>query len=593
MAQPNSFQYDDRPYGAEFGGIPHQHYGHANQEDTDPSRLATILEEALPSPDESPSSLTLEEQQKRRELADQAWDQVRRWLWSNEQLEIRRAAVSFISPSHRNSTPLHLLFQLHDPPVAIVTDFVEAAPDVLMQPDALGRLPLHYACEYGVTTEVLELITELRPAAKYQTDNFDNTPLLYACRSLENPNSMASNISILSDQISAKITDKQKMLPLHWACYSGAPVVVIQTLVDWHPDGLFETEDNGKTPLRLAIDNAQHENSPQNIEFLIQAGPEAMEIRDKEDNLPFHGFRSIGPDDTEQNENVEKCLGLYLDAGPKATSGFLSSLKTLPESLQDVAVVSPHVQKLLNDRIVQRFPTSMLLLDFYVLVTLIVCFEVTTEAYITEKAPRSDDAGASSSTSSPTESDWDEITPPHIALYCGVTYFLLREVIQVASLRKFGSLTSWAYDTTNLLDVTLIITVFYYTIYMTPALEAEIPADTEQRFRAGVAFTKGVLWMAVIYFLKSTLVDFAVFLSGVFYVVQRLVAFLLAVSVILLAFAEMFYIAYQGRPVCQELDVPDDGRDCEFPHCTFQSSLLKVRKKLHRFLQFFPRHFQY
>jgi uncharacterized membrane protein len=49
----------------------------------------------------------------------------------------------------------------------------------------------------------------------------------------------------------------------------------------------------------------------------------------------------------------------------------------------------------------------------------------------------------------------------------------------------------------------------------------------------------------MINFFKSLQVDFAVFFDGAVYVVQRLVSFLLAVGVILFAFAQMFFIVYR------------------------------------------------
>jgi len=92
--------------------------------------------------------------------------------------------------------------------------------------------------------------------------------------------------------------------------------------------------------------------------------------------------------------------------------------------------------------------------------------------------------------------------------------------------------------------------------------------------------------MAAIYFLKSTQVDFAVFLGGVFYVVQRLFAFLLAVAVILLAFAQMFFIVYTDTVCCSTnttdmtnmniTNFTNEGKADDFPHCSFQYSLLKV-----------------
>lgn len=97
-------------------------------------------------------------------------------------------------------------------------------------------------------------------------------------------------------------------------------------------------------------------------------------------------------------------------------------------------------------------------------------------------------------------------------------------------------------------------------------------------FRSGTAITKGILWMSVISFLKSTQVEFSVFVSGVFYVVQRLAAFLLALSVILMMFSQMFYIIYAETDVCQCNVLYATGPDGiePFPHCDFKWSLLKV-----------------
>lgn len=111
----------------------------------------------------------------------------------------------------------------------------------------------------------------------------------------------------------------------------------------------------------------------------------------------------------------------------------------------------------------------------------------------------------------------------------------------------------------------------------------------EVSFRSGVAFTQGILYLDVIVYLQSTYVDFAVFVGGVLHVVQRLSAFLTAVAVILLAFAQMFYFIYTNTELCERgltnATEPrcaggDDGGDldcdCSFPHCTFEDSLLKV-----------------
>jgi hypothetical protein len=194
--------------------------------------------------------------------------------------------------------------------------------------------------------------------------------------------------------------------------------------------------------------------------------------------------------------------------------------------------------------------------------TIIVCFEIATTASIE----------AQFGVNKPFES-----TTALILLYLGAFYFLGRELIQVVALFSLGAATSWFYDTTNWLDMAVIIMVFHYSILITVInrSDPEDPGLGEDYFRAGVAIAKAVLWVAVIYFLKGISVDFAVFLGGVFYVVQRLMAFLLAVGIILLAFAQMFFIVYTQQDVCTIKN--EDDPTCEFPHCTFQDSFLKVR----------------
>jgi hypothetical protein len=164
-----------------------------------------------------------------------------------------------------------------------------------------------------------------------------------------------------------------------------------------------------------------------------------------------------------------------------------------------------------------------------------------------------------------------EHAAPLVITFIGATYFMCRELVQIISLWSLGSTSGWFCDPTNWLDITVIVLVYYYSTLMTNP-EFGI---SDQSFRSGVAFTKGVLWCAVIYFLKSTLVDFAVFVGGVYYVLQRLAAFLLAVGVILLAFAQMFFIVYTDSEICAPTAANATGT-CNFPHCTFDNSLLKV-----------------
>jgi hypothetical protein len=309
-----------------------------------------------------------------------------------------------------------------------------------------------------------------------------------------------------------------------------------------------------------------------------------VNVRDQEGNLPLHlmnlGVRGLNQDDTEKMHNVAECLKIYLAAEPYASPDFLAALQDLPEWLQDTAVVSPHVRHILNKKIIQRFPTSILMLDGAMLMAMIVSFELASTRFIDELACQEPDKDTS---------------VPLIVLFISAAYFFVREAIQVVASLTLGAFSSWLYDTTNWLDVMVITLVTYYSVIMAigtpvivrdsvdPCAMGEI--DPYQAFRTGTAFTKGVLWTAVIYFLKSTRVDFAVFLNGVFYVCKRLVAFLLAVLVILLMFAQMFWIIYLDLDVCtvcrNTTKTADEAlvcEECSYPHCEFGESFLKVSR---------------
>ena len=221
------------------------------------------------------------------------------------------------------------------------------------------------------------------------------------------------------------------------------------------------------------------------------------------------------------------------------------------------------------------------MLDGLMLVTMIVCFELSTTQFIDRELADSPQV-------------YNNINSPLVMLYVTAAYFFLREVIQVIASLALSAFGSWLYDTTNWLDVLVIALVTHYTNVMTLGGQYESLSDSLngaendnvdglEGFRTGTALTKGVLWTAVIFFLKSTQVDFAVFLGGVFYVVRRLVAFLLAILVILISFAQMFWVVYLEQPVCK-FSCPVGDRECEvemegctYPHCEFGDSFLKVR----------------
>ena len=558
----------------------------AGDEEMGPERLFAILEETVPRPDEA-LNLTQEQMQMRKEMVEQTWERVRKWFWTHASQEERAAAAHI--RGNADATPLHLMCKLNNPPTDVVQNIVEAAPEVVSYVDSHGWLPLHHACANGASPEVLSILTTAYPESKMCQDNQNRTPLhFYATRNSDNPAAMAANVVLLSDTGAAELADRGGMLPMHYACAYGTSPSVLKVLAEAYPESLVTKENKGRTPIHLAMVNAHREQSPGVIRFLLDGeGKKTVNMRDDEQNLPLHllslGLKGLSYEEPEKLNNVVECLKMYLAAEPFASPDFLTALQDLPDWLQDVAVVSPHVRNILNEKIIQRFPTSILMLDGYILVLIIVAFERTTTTFI-DLAHKNDLDSYKEGEQPP---EW--VSGSLYVLFAGGTYFFLREFVQIISLLSLGSFTSWFFDTTNWVDMAVITLVYWYGVYMAREIEDGELVDYDYKdlersyFRPGVAFTKGVLWMAVIYFLKSTLVDFAVFVGGVYYVVQRLVAFLLAVGVILLAFAQMFFIVYKETKVCSfnpsdpvEFEEEFGFPKCDFPHCTFEHSLLKV-----------------
>lgn len=532
-----------------------------NDNELDPAHLYMKLEEAIPKVTEAGRVLTIAEQQQKREMVEHVWDTVRHWLRRHPLTEERQAAAYVRGQA--DATPLHLMCKLHNPPIDVIQEFVESAPEVVTWTDNHGWLPLHHACANGASTEVLKLLTDMHPTGKLHQDNQNRTPLhFYATRNSDNPSTMAMNAALLADTGAAELADRGGMLPMHYATAYGTHPAVLKVLVDVYPESLEAKENKWRTPMHLAMVNAHRDASPNVIRFLLEhaVSKATVNARDQDGYLPLHllalGLRGYRANDPSKRSNVSECLSMYLNAEPVAAADFLTAIQDLPDWLQDTAVVSKHVRNVLNEKIIQRFPTSILMLDGYFLIVIIICFELTTRNHINIQLGE----GYENTTQGAL-----------VILFVGAAYFLMREFVQILSLMSLGSLSSWWVDPANWLDISVIILVTYYGSLM---VSGDFRGST---FRSGVAFTKGILWLAVINFLKSTLVDFAVFVGGVFYVVQRLAAFLTAEGVILLAFAQMFYFIYVDTDICDpNVGVEGSEEHCRFPHCTFEESLLKV-----------------
>lgn len=372
----------------------------------------------------------------------------------------------------------------------------------------------------------------------------------------------------------------------------------------------IRTRDSRKrTPLHFALSNAGRKTVPAAVRLLLSLDPSIVNSIDN-GPLPLRVLaqyaqmvKSETEDREEKRESVQRCLEHLLNADPEPTADFFTALQSLPEWLSQRAVVMPSVQNLLNEKISQRFPTAVLLLDFVFrkcdfgteepgclvqpffkkacILTLAVLAShflsvALTIGFYSHNVVNSLDKRFNDDDESNDAIDFGPLIP----LYLGAGYFALREIIQIISLLSLKVFKLWLYDPSNYLNVTYVAVVLGWTITMQ---SGEGDNDT---FRVGSAISTIILWVKLLAYLRNILLDFAVFMRGVFYVIRRLLAFLVSLGIILFAFAQMFYTVFQQTTVCETPSLDEDYQvvleqtRCDAstlaPYCRYGDSFLSV-----------------
>lgn len=361
---------------------------------------------------------------------------------------------------------------------------------------------------------------------------------------------------------------------MHYACAFGASEEVLYVLTDAFPDAIKTKDRRHRTPLHFALSNAGRKTVPAAVRLLLSLNKDIVNSIDG-GPLPLRVLSeytaTIKGDDEkkeEKRESVQKCLEYLLQKKPDPTADFLTTLQSLPEWLSEQAVVMPEVQNLLNEKISRRFPTAMMISELYVLVILIVSY-----FFAVQRTIASYDEGNPSNSAI----DLRLLLP----LYIGGAYFFFRAVVQIISLISLKSFNIWLYDPNNYLTVAVIFLVLYGAISMNLGIE------NMASFRIGAAVTVTALWFRLLAYLRKMLIDFAVFVGGVFYVLRRLAAFLTALTIILIAFAQMFTTIFRQSLYCTSDPVQDlsegelvDLTRCSAvtyrPYCNFWTSFISV-----------------
>lgn len=452
--------------------------------------------------------------QLRHEQSD--WSEILLWLSRHSNVEIIEAANYC---GRKGKKALHVACEA-GAPLEVIEMLVKAAPSSIEWHDDSGWLPLHYATHHKVSDEVLQYLIDRFPDALKIQDKNGRNPVHYAVGDHNKEVSFGPSLfSSMLQNGAAKMADKKGMICLHFACAYGASPEILESLIAANPKALSEKDQKGLTPLHFAIGNLKSKNCPKAVELILKYYPRIvnMDFEHKQHPIFFLASNAKKLKDVEEHrQNAIQCLQAYLDRNPAPNTTFFAAMQSLPKWLLDKAAVHHNVQTHLNNRISLRFPTAIMMLDFYALLCVIASFTYAVIDSIDRRNNDKLDSGVSSSILAP--------------LYLSAIYFTLREMVQVLSFIHLGLFSVWYKRGTNWMEILMIVLVLFWAIVLSQGI---MGTDT---FRTCAALTIFFFWLNCLNFLRGLLVEFAVFVSGVIHVVKRLGPFLLALAIILVAF---------------------------------------------------------
>ncbi|KAL7574732.1 hypothetical protein ACA910_017296 [Epithemia clementina (nom. ined.)] len=136
-----------------------------------------------------------------------------------------------------------------------------------------ASLPMHYACGFGASLEVVQYLYQVYPDSVSIGRTDMVTPLHLACAYYKGGESDVIDFLLDKHPDGSKqlATD---MLPLHSAAHGGAPLPVLERLVKLMPESTAATDCNGRTPLHVAC---ERKGNLKGVQFLLSQAPETID----------------------------------------------------------------------------------------------------------------------------------------------------------------------------------------------------------------------------------------------------------------------------------------------------------------------------
>lgn len=196
-----------------------------------------------------------------------------------------------------------------------------------------GNLPLHAACSFQATADVVECLLRAYPGGASQPNGVGNLPIHQAAM-WQAPVETVEMLLARHPE-GATVRNQYGSLPLHMAASNRATPEVVKILIEAYPDALHLQNDDGMTPLDLAIADqsmvndqviAMLEGRPPPPEMTRRQKAEKYEERANMLEAKLRGMRNSGGATSGAAGRSSNSLKLALAAVRKLADRFPHSL---------------------------------------------------------------------------------------------------------------------------------------------------------------------------------------------------------------------------------------------------------------------------
>mmetsp|Transcript_34738 Transcript_34738/g.39578 ORF Transcript_34738/g.39578 Transcript_34738/m.39578 type:complete len:589 (-) Transcript_34738:189-1955(-) len=163
-----------------------------------------------------------------------------------------------------------------------------------------GNLPLHAACSFQATADVVEALLKAYPGGASQPNSAGNLPVHQAAMWQAPVETLEMLLARHPEGTSVR--NQYGSLPLHMAASNQASPEVVRILIDSYPDALHLQNDDGMTPLDLGLAD---ESASEAVIAMLEGRPPPPELTRRQKAEKYE----------ERAKALERKLGSLKDTG--------------------------------------------------------------------------------------------------------------------------------------------------------------------------------------------------------------------------------------------------------------------------------------